>query len=135
MTTISQTAAPRLRYHTQAYHFVFAALRHTQQKLGRAVAQGPANDEAHISGPELLAGVRELAVEQFGLLTRTVFRQWGIESTDDFGRMVFELVERGEMRKTDRDRLSDFFDVYDFDEVFDRRYRIDTRNAFKTTEG
>jgi uncharacterized repeat protein (TIGR04138 family) len=79
--------------------------------------------------------MRELALEQFGLLARVVLRQWGIESTDDVGRMVFELIERGEMRKTPRDRLSDFFDVYDFDEVFDRLYRIDTRHAFRQTAG
>ncbi len=131
MTTTSKTLAPRKRYHHNAYQFVFAALRYTQQQLGRTVAQGPDNEDAHISGRELLSGVRELALEQFGLMTRTVFEQWGIESTGDFGRIVFELVERGEMRKTERDRLSDFVDLYDFDEVFDRRYRIDTRRAFR----
>lgn len=131
MTTTSKTITARKRYHSQAYQFVFAALRHTQQQLGRAVAHDPETEEAHISGRELLGGVRELALEQFGLMTQTVFRQWGIESTDDFGRIVFELIERGEMRKTDRDRLSDFFDVYEFEDVFDRRYPIDTRRAFR----
>ena len=132
MTITRKSTTRRLRYHHNAYQFVFAALRHTQQRLGRmAVSHGPDEEDAHISGQELLAGIREFALEQFGLMTISVFRQWGIESTDDFGRIVFELVERGEMRKTERDRLSDFSDVYDFAEVFDRRYRIDTGHAFE----
>jgi uncharacterized repeat protein (TIGR04138 family) len=72
-----------------------------------------------------------LAVERFGLLTTTVFGRWGVASTADFGRIVFELVERGEMRKTERDQLSDFFGVYDFHEVFDHGYQIDTSKAFQ----
>lgn len=133
MTTTQKQAAWRLRYHQNAYQFVFHALRYTQERLQRIPHGRAADDEqdAHISGPELLDGIRQLALEQFGLMTKSVFRNWGICTTEDFGRIVFELVERGEMRKTERDRLSDFFDVYDFDEVFDRNYRIDTSKAFR----
>ena len=63
-------------------------------------------------------------------MTRTVFRHWGVRSTDDFGNIVFELIERGEMSKTDRDQLSDFLDVYDFEDVFDRDYRVEVNRAF-----
>jgi uncharacterized repeat protein (TIGR04138 family) len=88
-------------------------------------------EDAHVTGPELLEGIRALGVAQFGLLTATVFRHWGVTSTDDFGRIVFELIESGKMKKTDRDQLSDFIGVYDFDDVFDRDYRVDIRNAFQ----
>ena len=132
MTTTSNAAVPRLRYHQNAYKFVFQALRFTQEHLRRNVSGGPEDDDAHITGPELLAGVRGLALEQFGLMATTVFRNWGVRTTEDFGRIVFELIERGEMRKTERDQLSDFFDVYQFEEVFDRKYRIDTKKAFKS---
>ena len=104
MTTTSQTATPRLRYHQNAYKFVFQALRYTQEHLRRNVSGGPDDEEAHISGQELLAGIRALALEQFGLLATTVFRQWGVTTTNDFGHIVWELIERGEMRKTDRDQ-------------------------------
>ena len=91
-----------------------------------------ASDEsAHVTGAELLEGIRQFALEQFGLMTRTVFRRWGIFSTDDFGRIVFELIDRGELRKTERDQLSDFFSVYEFEDVFDREYRVDTAKAFQ----
>ncbi len=86
--------------------------------------------DAHISGVELLEGIRAFALTQFGLMTCTVFRRWGIRSTDDFGNIVFELIERGEMSKTDRDQLSDFFEVYDFADVFDRDYQVEVQRAF-----
>jgi uncharacterized repeat protein (TIGR04138 family) len=130
MSTTSKTLSTRLRYHQNAYDFVFSALRYTQEKLGRTVAFGPEDEDAHITGPELLEGLRRLALKQFGLMTRTVFRHWGIHSTDDFGRIVFELVERGEMRKTERDQLQDFFEVYAFEDVFDRCYQPDLSKAF-----
>ena len=134
MSTTSKALTLRRRYQKPAYLFVFAALTHTQQQLGRTSEMGSEADldaeESHISGPELLEGIRALALEQFGLMTTAVFRSWGVQSTADFGRIVFELVERGEMRKTDRDQLSDFFEVYDFDSVFDHNYRIDTSRAY-----
>jgi uncharacterized repeat protein (TIGR04138 family) len=130
MTTTTKTSARRLRFHQNAYQFVFAALRYTQQKLGRGVYRS-SEAESHISGQELLEGIRDLAQDQFGLMAVTVFRHWGVRSTADFGRIVFELIERGEMRKTERDQLEDFFEVYDFEEALDQNYQIDTRQAFR----
>jgi len=127
MSTTRKTAIPRLRYHHNAYQFVFAALRYTQEWTDRS---GDESD-AHISGQELLEGIRKFALRQFGPMTLTVFRHWGIRSTDDFGRIVFELIDRGEMRKTEQDQLNDFFDLYDFEEVFDREYRVDCQSAFR----
>ncbi|HWL08013.1 MAG TPA: Minf_1886 family protein [Planctomicrobium sp.] len=125
MSTTGQSAVPRFRYHNDAYRFVFEALHHTQQRLKRPTHQTEDDERAHITGPELLHGVRELALERYGLLSRNVFSHWGVKSTADFGRIVFELIERGEMRKTDRDQLTDFYDVYDFEDALDRDYKID----------
>jgi uncharacterized repeat protein (TIGR04138 family) len=126
MTAMSQSAAPRLKYHADAYRFVSEALHYTQHKLRRPTSPRDVDDErGHISGPELLDGIRELALERYGPLARSLFLHWGIKATDDFGRIVFELIELGEMRKTDRDQLSDFFGVYSFDEAFDEKYQID----------
>ena len=132
MTATSNTTRPLLRYHPNAYQFVDAALRYTQKRLGRVAdpSLGADDESAHISGNELLDGIRELAQKEFGLLACSVFKSWGVRSTEDFGHIVFDFVERGVMRKTDRDSLSDFFDVYDFEEVFDSQYHIDTSNAF-----
>lgn len=89
------------------------------------------DEEAHITGAELLEGIRQLALKQFGLMTTTVFHQWGIETTEDFGRLVFELIERGEMKKNETDSLADFCGIYSFEEEFDRKYHIKTANAFE----
>ena len=125
------TIRPRFKYHPNAYKFVFDGLRYTQNQLERDMTCDPDDEEAHISGTELVYGIRDLALERFGLLTVTVFRHWGIRETADFGRIVFELIERGEMRKTDRDQLDDFIEIYDFDETFVRDYRIDTAKTFQ----
>jgi len=128
--TISSKRAPRLRYHPDAYRFVSAALPYAQKLLKRSFTANMDDEAAHISGEELLEGIRIFALEHFGLLTLTVFDRWGVRKTDDFGRIVFELIERGELRKTDRDQLSDFYAVYDFEEAFDRDYQIKTDAAF-----
>ena len=133
MTATSEHASQRLKYHQNAYRFVFQALQYTQERLDRKRHTSESESDeaaAHISGQELLSGIRDLALEQFGMLAGTVFNRWGVRGTEDFGRIVFELVERGEMRKTDRDRLSDFSDVFDFEETFDHDYTIDTSTAF-----
>jgi uncharacterized repeat protein (TIGR04138 family) len=131
MSATSQAVSRRLRFHPDAYRFIFEALHHTQQKLNRPMAQDPEDEDAHITGQELAAGARELGLQRYGLLARTVFSHWGVKSTADFGRIVFELIERGEMRKTDRDQLSDFVNVYDFDDALDRDYDLSTSDAFK----
>ena len=74
--------------------------------------------------------MRELARQHYGLMTISVFAEWGIHSTEDFGKIVFELIELGDMRKTDDDRLEDFVDVYDFQKVFVEDYEVDTARAF-----
>lgn len=121
----------RLRFHPQAYLFVTEALKVAQDGLGRA-SSPPTNEEsAHISGRELLDGIRILGCKTFGMMAPTVFRNWGVETTLDFGRVVFDLVDRGELRKTDNDCLADFADVYDFAVVFHDHYYVDISKAFR----
>jgi uncharacterized repeat protein (TIGR04138 family) len=114
------------RYAYEAYEFVYAALAHTEKLLGRDPRQ-PGDEprpEHHVSGPQLLDGVRDLALREFGLMARTVFRLWGINRTDDFGEIVFNLVEANLMSKTDNDSRDDFRNVYDLDQVLVRDFRI-----------
>jgi uncharacterized repeat protein (TIGR04138 family) len=124
------------RYAVEAYEFVFAALTHTQKMLGRTPESSPFNlavaseapdreEEYHVSGQQLLLGLRDLALHEFGLMARTVFRVWGINRTDDFGEIVFNLIDAGLMSRTERDNRLDFHDVYDLDEALDRHYRIE----------
>jgi len=113
------------RYAYEAYEFVFAALAHTQKLLDRLPREG---DEPgrhhHVSGPELLKGVRDLALREYGLMARTVFRMWGIDKTDDFGEIVFNLVESNLMSKTTEDSRKDFQAVFDLDKALVQDYHI-----------
>jgi uncharacterized repeat protein (TIGR04138 family) len=130
-TSTSQAASHlRPKFHRNVEPFLFDALRRAQSRLGRAHIGNACDPTAHISGPELLESIREFALERFGLMARTVFHCWSIHSTDDFGRVVFELIERGEMSKTDSDQLADFCNVYDFEEALDNQYQIDVSRAF-----
>jgi uncharacterized repeat protein (TIGR04138 family) len=117
------------RYSYEAYEFLQQALSHTLQQLGREPAPDTGDEAAavepknHVSGPELLEGVRSLALREFGLMARTVFHMWGIRKTDDFGEMVFNLVE-GKLMSIADDRREDFRDVFDLDEALVHNYRI-----------
>jgi uncharacterized repeat protein (TIGR04138 family) len=121
------------RYAYEAYEFVFHALGHTQKRLDREppadADRGKAEDRYHVSGPELLEGIRDLALREFGLMARVVFQRWGIQRTGDFGEIVFNLIEAGLMSKTDRDTRADFHEVYDLDQALVQGYRIQLDEA------
>ena len=106
------------RYQLPAYLFIYEALAFTQHLLGRdAPNLEPA--ERHVSGQELLDGIRRYAGKMFGPLAPTVFRNWGVQSTKDFGEIVFNLVENNLLGKTEGDRREDFANGFDMDTVFE----------------
>lgn len=92
------------RFHPQAYHFVLEALRYTQSHFKKA---------RHVSGQELLVGIARFSKDRYGSLAFMVLEEWGITQARDFGQIVFNLVEMGEVKKTEEDRIEDF-DI-DFD--------------------
>ena len=102
-------------YKFEAYSFVLAALHHTVSKYKKP---------RHVSGKQLLKGIREYACDQYGPMARTVLNHWGIYKTEDFGKIVFALVNVGILRKQSEDKIEDFKDVFDFEEVFDKGYKI-----------
>lgn len=123
------------RYHLEAYLFVWSAFDYTWRRL-KAPRQA-SDQEARareLSGRELLEGICDLAVEQFGYLADLVFARWGITRTDDFGEIVFTLVEVGLLGKSKRDSKEDFRNVFDLRRALRERYRIDTEDAFESDE-
>ena len=102
------------RYQRDAYVFLRDALDYTtkqQKKIKGALVR-------HVAGPELLDGVRQYALREFGPMVVTVFSFWGIRCTEDIGHMVFNLIGAGIFGKTEEDSIDDFKNVYDFAEVF-----------------
>jgi uncharacterized repeat protein (TIGR04138 family) len=119
------------RYAYEAYEFVFAALSHTQKLLGRLPPEDGSlpGTQCHVSGRELVLGIRDLAVREFGLMARIVFRLWGINRTADFGDIVFNLVEENLMSKSDQDSRTDFQDVFDLDQALVQDFQIELDEA------
>ena len=102
------------RYGIDAYFFVREALDFTGKNLKKP-AQGK---KRHVSGTELLEGIRQYALQEFGPMSLTVLASWGVHSTADFGELVFNLVEAGQLGKTEEDSRADFANSYDFHDVF-----------------
>jgi uncharacterized repeat protein (TIGR04138 family) len=120
--SLHQLAKDSGQYPIEAYEFIQRGLSYTVQKLHGTDAAPDAC--RHVSGQQLCDGLRQYALTQWGLLARTVLRQWEIHSTLDFGKIVFSLIEAGQMQKTQEDRLDDFLNVYDFKSAFEAGYRI-----------
>jgi len=114
------------RYSREAYEFIFEALAHTQQMLDRVPQTGDREPgpQFHVRGPELLHGACDLARQEFGLLAKTVFHQWGIHRTDDIGEIVFNLIEAELLSKTEHDDRLDFHDVFDIDRALTEDFTI-----------
>src|SRR6266478_3383026 len=102
------------RYQREAYVFLRDALDYTtkQQKKTKGASV------RHVAGPELLEGVRQYALKEFGPMVVTVLSYWGIRSCEDVGHMVFNLIGAGIFGKTEEDSIDDFKNVFDFQEAF-----------------
>lgn len=103
------------RYHAEAYSFVYEALDWTLHN----VVEGPADPGRHVACRELLEGIRQYALSKFGPLAQAVFASWGVTRTDDWGEIVFSLIEHDLMGKQESDQKEQFFGVYTFADAFD----------------
>lgn len=116
------------RFSRGAYTFVREALDYTQKLIGKE-ARGQIR---HVSGQELLDGIRQFALQQFGPMTVTVFEEWGVRNCRDFGEIVFNMVEIGLLAKTDKDTRDDFQNGYDFTEAFRKPFRPQSKSNSET---
>ena len=107
------------RYHAEAYLFMRAALDFASKILKKPV-KGP---QKHVSAAELLKGIRQYALREYGPLTMTVLDYWGIHNCSDFGQVVFNLVKKNILRKTESDSIRDFDNGYDFETAFRGPYQ------------
>jgi uncharacterized repeat protein (TIGR04138 family) len=116
------------RYSRDAYTFVREALDYTQKLIGKET-QGQVR---HVSGRELLDGIRQFALQQFGPMVITVFEEWGVRHSRDFGEIVFNMVEIGLLAKTDKDTREDFQNGYDFAEIFRKPFLPQSKSDSET---
>lgn len=112
--TLEQILAKDPRYQRDAYLFLREALDYTQKLVGKENG----GKVRHVTGQELLDGIRQFALEQFGPMTLTVFEEWGVRKCSDFGEIVFNMLEIGLLAKTEKDARADFEGGYDFEDAF-----------------
>ena len=102
------------RFSRDAYLFIREALDFTQ----KIIVKENKGALRHVTGQELLDGIRQLALQQFGPMAVTVFEEWGVKNCRDFGDIVFNMVETNLLAKTDNDSRDDFQNGYDFTDAF-----------------
>lgn len=120
---LDRVTAADPRYRPEAYHFLREALDYTQ----RAISKSNRGKLRHITGQELLAGIRAYALAQYGPMALTLFHEWGVRACADFGELVFNLVDQNVLGKTETDSRADFQDGYDFEEAFLKPFRPRSR--------
>ena len=103
------------RYAREAYFFVSESLSFTQEML---------DQKGHVTGQELLEGVKRYALSEFGYMARVVFESWGVNRTEDVGEIVFNMVNHSLLGKTETDTMEDFKDGYDFRKVFEEGFEF-----------
>jgi uncharacterized repeat protein (TIGR04138 family) len=117
------------RFAREAYHFTRESLDYTQKLISKE------NHGAvrHVSGQELLEGIRQFALQQYGPMTMTVLEEWNIKTCQDFGEIVFNMVESGLLAKTEKDTRDDFQIGYDFTDAFRKPYWPQSKLEVKKT--
>ena len=115
-------------YPLEAFSFVRDGLSYTMHRVHENV-ESLNEPERHVNGKQLCLGLRDFAIEQYGLLAPVVLKHWSIQRTDDFGRIVFAMIEAGLMSSSDSDTLDDFRAVYDFGEAFSESELLDRVSA------
>ncbi len=118
------------RYQRDAYAFVREALEFTQRSIHKEGQRGG----KHISGQQLLAGIREYALQQFGPMAKTVLEEWGIHRCEDFGEIVFNMIDVDWFAKTSKDSRADFAGGYSFDDAFLKPFLPSNKRAADTRE-
>ena len=112
---VEKVLAQDARYSRDAYQFTREALGFTQKLATRENKRLPRN---HVTGQELLEGIRQYALQQYGPMAVTLFEEWGVTHCRDFGEIVFNMVENGLLQKTAQDTRADFQQGYDFTDAF-----------------
>ncbi|QDT12853.1 Minf_1886 family protein [Planctomycetes bacterium K23_9] len=124
------------RYKFEAYQFIREALQFAHENMDLPEQEPDVEGDVpfgqphpkHVTGQQLCHACRKYALDQFGYLARMVLAKWGIESTGDFGELVYNLIRIEQMRKSETDRREDFDDVYDFEEAFEPKFDFTPRS-------
>lgn len=120
--SIEQIAASDGRYSPDAISFVYEGLGYTVRTLK---ADGHEEESRHVSGQELSRGIGRLAQNKWGRMAKAVLNNWGLNTTRDFGEIVYLMISHQWMSANPEDRIEDFDDVYDFEQFFVKNFKFE----------
>ena len=114
------TIARATPYAPAAFAFVQDGLGYTSELFQNREYDSYSLDEfdMHVSGQQLCMGLRDFAIHQYGLLAPVVLRHWGVKRTEEFGAIVFRMVNLELLRTSPQDAEEDFRAIFQFDEAF-----------------
>lgn len=101
------------RYHRDAYYFIREALDHAVKLRKRQLGEA-----GHVTGQQISEGAKQVALKQYGPMVPMVLEYWGIAKTEDFGEIVWNLIDLGVFGKTENDSRKDFISVFAFEDAF-----------------
>jgi uncharacterized repeat protein (TIGR04138 family) len=102
------------RYMEDAYYFVREGLDFTVHEKKEV----PKDQSHHVRGWELAEGIREYAIREYGPVSLRLLNHWGIQSCEDLGEIVYNMIEAKILGKTEEDAKEDFHGVFDFEVAF-----------------
>ena len=109
------------RYPPEAYFFVRDGLDYTVKHLSKT----PRSLLRHVTGKELAEGLCNFALEEYGPMARFTLNAWGLKRTEDFGEIVFTLIEAGKLGKTEEDKKEDFAGLFDLAEALSKPFAVE----------
>jgi len=115
------------RFKIEAYQFIRESLQYAHEHIDVIRPDGVGDEDdniRHLTGGQLCEACRLYAIQQYGYLAQMVLARWGLQSTSDFGEVVYNLIRIEQMRRSESDRREDFDDVYDFDDAFQPMFEL-----------
>lgn len=114
-TLLAQILQKDPRYPVEAYLFVSQAVNLISKAI---MAKRKTARNRHISGLQLLNGMKQLLLGKYGCMAIDVLTAWNIFTTDDFGNIVFNLAEVQLLGTSDNDTREDFHNRFSFHDAF-----------------
>ena len=115
------------RYTKEGYAFLRKALDFTIDKERKRQGKVVSRKQRHVTGQELLTGVKDYALDQYGPMAFTLLTNWGINRCEDIGEMVFTLFDYGIFSKNEGDSKEDFSSIFTFQEAFVKPFQPERR--------
>jgi uncharacterized repeat protein (TIGR04138 family) len=109
---VAQCVAMDPRYTPDAYDFVRDALHIAVKRFCAG------DEEKHVSGQQMLDGVKDYALKEYGPMALTILNQWGLRRGLDVGTVVYNLIEVRYFGRSEGDSIEDFDGGYDWDVAF-----------------